>query len=191
MAGHFKVRRGLKQKRTVPFPLACREVHKYIKSMKFTPRCIHKIALLDRSGEGFHSSLETFLNGKGISSLSVKEDALSEELEEIDAQVLFIGIPELSRAALRNIVSFIPELAGVLLIYPEGIRKFQVMKDVAVAHSERVALIGALFLDTGKERRGVSLCREVGIPFLGYGTRESESLLVGSLEADPLVTLFS
>ncbi len=159
-------------------------------SMLTTVKCTHKIALIDRSGIGIFNPLSSMLQEKGILSQLIDVADLDSDLL-IDTQVLFIRLSELTRNSLSSLRSSLPELAGVLAVYKDGVRKYQVLQDTAAARSERVAVIGALFISEEGSDRGRTICREVGIPYLGNGVSSSSEKVIQSLESDALVRLFS
>ncbi len=159
-------------------------------SMHITPRCTHKIAVIDRSGTDVHITLHRYLESNGISSQFLEESQLDSDIL-IDSNVLFIRMGNISRESLKTLMSHIPELAGVLAVYKEKVRTYQVLRDTAAARSERVAMVGAIFIGPEESSRGLKLCREIGIPYLGNGKSGAGESVVSALSAEALVRLFS
>ncbi|MBN2860251.1 MAG: hypothetical protein JXK93_08330 [Sphaerochaetaceae bacterium] len=158
--------------------------------MVITARCTHKIALVDSSGVDVSHFLIKELLTQGISSRTVEDGFLSTD-EPIDSTVLFIRMREFSRASLQRLLHEIPELAGILAVYPSSVRTYQVLKDTATARSERVAMVGALFFEEKGGHEGHRICSEVGIPYIGAGSLEVLSGDIKSLEISSLVRLVS
>ncbi len=158
--------------------------------MVITARCTHKIALVDRSGADVSHSLIKELGAQGIGSRTI-DDLSFNSGEPIDSTVLFIRMMEFSRDSLQRVLHEIPELAGILAVYPSSVRTYQVLKDTATARSERVAMVGALFFEENAGHEGQRICREVGIPYIGAGSLEALSGAVKSLEISSLVRLVS
>ena len=155
--------------------------------MVITARCTHKIALVDRTSADASRVLCSALEAQGVSARSLDDLSDSNDVP-VDSTVLCVRIREFSRSSLQALLHEIPELAGVLFVYPSSVRTYQVLRDTSIARSERVAVVGALFGEEGDGIDGRRICRDVGIPYLGTGSPENVS---GTFEVSSLVRLFS
>ncbi len=103
---------------------------------------------------------------------------LDQREQQIQSNFLYLYTPSLTKERMAEALTIFPELTGVMFLLREGDSFLKQMREVAIARTHFVAIIGAVFVSDTKEAAssaGVPFCRKMGIPYLHQATIESDT----------------
>ncbi|MDC7245025.1 MAG: hypothetical protein PQJ47_03835 [Sphaerochaetaceae bacterium] len=151
--------------------------------MNITKETSHKVLLVTKQDERSVERMFAPLDASGMKYTIISSDALENDEKIVRTPLLFIRTSSLNQQKISKVLTVFPELTGVMFIFDTGSSSIEMMREIAVARTNFIAVVGALFTG-GQESRGIQLCRQVGIPYLSHMKREEDRL------PDPTVTIF-
>jgi len=133
--------------------------------METTKLTSHKLLLVSSQTPHRLDAICSPLEQEGLSYTISSIDEISTTKENVSTPLLYIHTSELTQREIDLTLQEFPELTGVVFFFDDSISHLSMMREIAVARTNYIAVIGALFVSS-QHSFGVSLCRKVGIPYL-------------------------
>ncbi|NCB02868.1 MAG: hypothetical protein EOM67_11970 [Spirochaetia bacterium] len=136
----------------------------------------HKILLVTKSPIVELTQLFSSLQKEGIESTFIEHDKNLIDVKTHHSQCVWIHTEVLTHPIISSVMEFIPELSGVLFFFDQRMSRLEILKEIAIARTHYVAIVGAIFLiDSPNDKDiGVDICRRSGIPYLFSAIKKEE-----------------
>jgi hypothetical protein len=143
-----------------------------------TKKTSHKIVLVSPFDITQLDKMFAPLAEQNLFSTVMPLNEIEQSNQQIETNFLYLYTQALTKERMAEALKIFPELTGVMFLFKEGDSPLTQMKEVAIARTHFVAIIGAIFVNFTQDSsssKGVQFCRKMGIPYLHQATIETDT----------------